>query len=407
MGKKVIQNPFRPGAGHRPPYLAGREAEKDQFQKLLAQEVITDNPILTGLRGVGKTVLSDELKALALASGWWWVGTDLSESASLTEDRIATRLIADLSVVCSQLVISRQQVSSLGFLPEEKEQVHTLGYETLWAYYQSRPGLTVDKLKAVLELVWALLPKDKVRGIVFAYDEAQNLADHAGQGEYPLSLVLELFQSVQAKEMRFMLFVVGLPTLYPKLIEARTWAERMFRVITLGQLTEEASREAIEKPIKDSQCPITPSPNMIGEMVSAAGGYPYFIQFIGREAYDVILQKHNKGEPLQLNISDITRKLDEDFFSGRWARATDRIRDLLRVIAELNTDEQEFTVQEIVATSKTLVGSGKIDSPFSASSVNQYLVKASDAGFVYKNRHGKYMFAVPLLGRFIRRQPAD
>lgn len=408
MSKKtVVPNPFRPGAGHRPPYLAGREAEKEEFQKLMVQEIITDNPIVTGLRGVGKTVLLDELKTIALTSGWWWVGTDLSESASLTEERIATRLIADLAVVTARLVVGQQQFRALGFAQEHKEQAITLNYETLIAYYNSRPGLTADKLKAVLELVWNALPKDTVRGIVFAYDEAQNLADHAGDKQYPLSLVLELFQSVQAKEMRFMLVLVGLPTLFPKLVEARTWAERMFHVITLGRLKDEASRAAIEKPIKDSKCPLVPTESMIGEMVAAAGGYPYFIQFIGREVYDVALQKYDKGEQLHISVSAITRKLDEDFFSGRWAKATDRVRDLLRVIAELEADEEEFTVQEIVTKSKALVSSSKIDAEFSSSSANQLLVKSITAGFVYKNRHGRYLLAVPLLGRFIRRQPAD
>ena len=76
-------NPFRPGAGHRPPYLAGRKHEKEEFNKLLEQRVITDNVVLTGLRGVGKTVLLDELKSAALSSGWLWVGTDMSESATI------------------------------------------------------------------------------------------------------------------------------------------------------------------------------------------------------------------------------------------------------------------------------------------------------------------------------------
>lgn len=315
--------------------------------------------------------------------------------------------MADLAVIASQLVVARRQVPTIGFSPEQKEQTLSLNYDTLSAYYGSRPGLTVDKLKAVLELVWNALPKDSVRGIVFAYDEAQNMADHAGDKQYPLSLVLELFQSVQAKGMRFMFVLVGLPTLFPKLVEARTWAERMFHVVTLGRLSDEASRSAIEKPIKDSKRPIVPTSTMIGEMAAAAGGYPYFIQFIGREVYDVALQKYHKGEPLHISIADITRKLDEDFFSGRWAKATDRIRDLLRVVAELETGENEFTVQEIVAKAKVLVVSGKISANFSSSYANQLLSKSIGAGFVYKNRHGRYLLAVPLLGRFIRRQPPD
>ena len=85
------ENPFRPGAGHRPPFLAGRDQEKTAFRRLLTQKTITDNAIVTGLRGVGKTVLLDVLKEIALSEHWWWVGTDMAESTSLTEDRIAIR----------------------------------------------------------------------------------------------------------------------------------------------------------------------------------------------------------------------------------------------------------------------------------------------------------------------------
>ena len=52
-------NPFRPGAGHTPPYLAGRQAERAEFQRLLSQTTILENMVMTGLRGVGKTVLLD------------------------------------------------------------------------------------------------------------------------------------------------------------------------------------------------------------------------------------------------------------------------------------------------------------------------------------------------------------
>ena len=47
-------NPFRPGAGHQPPYLAGRQSEKTEFARLLEQEIILENMVLTGLRGVGE-----------------------------------------------------------------------------------------------------------------------------------------------------------------------------------------------------------------------------------------------------------------------------------------------------------------------------------------------------------------
>ncbi len=89
-------NPFRPGAGHMPPYLAGRTSEHEEVRRILDQTIILENVILTGLRGVGKTVLLETLKPLAREKGWLWAGTDLSESISINEETTALRLITDL-----------------------------------------------------------------------------------------------------------------------------------------------------------------------------------------------------------------------------------------------------------------------------------------------------------------------
>jgi Cdc6-like AAA superfamily ATPase len=403
MSKKIFVNPFRPGAGHLPPYLAGREHEKEEFRGMLRQDAITSNPIVTGLRGVGKTVLLEELKQIAIQDGWYWVGTDMSESASLSEDRLAIRLLADLAVVSSGIVVHKEQREKMGLRPQREDVEVTLRYEFLHGIFEQTPGLVRDKLQAVLEMVAAFVPREK-RGIIFAYDEAQNMADHAETNEFPLSLLLDLFQSIQRKGIRFMLVLVGLPTLFPKLVEARTSAERMFHIIFLDRLQEEGSRAAIVKPIEKNGCPYPLSETLIASIVRESGGYPYFIQFICREVYDVALQKFEKGEPLLVSIPDIVRKLDTDFFAGRWSRATDRQRDLLHVIAAIPNSDTEFTVQEVVQEAQQLKSHGKLAASFSPSHVNQILNKLTAAGFVYKNRHGRYAFAVPLLGQFIRRQ---
>jgi hypothetical protein len=134
-------------------------------------------------------------------------------------------------------------------------------------------------------------------------------------------------------------------------------------------------------------------------IIDISGGYPYFIQFICREVYDVFIQQVGVGEAPGVPVEEIIRKLDTDFFAGRWARATDRQRELLGVIAQLDSSDSEFTVQEIVELSKKL-----LKKPFSSSHTNQMLSSLSENGLVYKNRHGKYSFAVPLLGQYIQRQ---
>lgn len=400
----VFPNPFRPGAGHMPPYLAGRQHETDVFLKLLHQSTIVDNMILTGLRGVGKTVLLDSLKPLAISNGWLWVGTDLSESASLTEERCALRLLTDLSVVTAVFPIETEEIRPIGFAAKSELITHRLGFEMLKALYDATPGLVADKLKHVLELAWTAVEKTHPKGIVFAYDEAQNLSDHNDKSEFPTSVLLDVFQSIQKKGIPFMLVLVGLPTLLPKLVLARTFAERMFHVEFLDKLNASASRDAILKPIQDAKCPVKMNESLIASIITMSQGYPYFIQFICREVFDFVIQQIGQGSDgdITIPVEEIARKLDSDFFAGRWARATDRQRDLLAVIAGLPNANDEFTVQDVVEKSASV-----LNKPFSSSHANQMLAALSDSGLVYKNRHGKYSFAVPLLGQFILRQAKE
>ncbi|MBI5195328.1 MAG: ATP-binding protein [Nitrospirae bacterium] len=385
-----------------PPYLAGRQKETNEFLQLLEQTTILDNMVLTGLRGVGKTVLLDKFKPLAIECKWLWVGTDLSESASVSEETIALRLITDLSVVTSNITIKREEKPALGFAAGKSVIDHKLNYNTLIDIFKSIPGLVSDKLKGIFELVWKSLKPYNARGIIFAYDEAQTMTDHAEKEQYPLSLLLDVFQSIQKKNIPFMLILTGLPTLFPKLVEARTFSERMFRVVFLDKLNRAESKDAIIKPIEDAKCPIKFNNDSIELIIRESGGYPYFIQFICREVYDVFLQKISDGKYPHVPIEEIIMKLDKDFFSGRWAKATDRQRELLAVIASLSNCQEEFTVQEVVEESKK-----HLTNSFSSSHVNQMLLSLTNAGLVYKNRHGKYSFAVPLMDRFILRQNID
>ncbi len=397
-----FSNPFRPGAGHAPPYLAGRHVEREEFARLLDQRTILDNLVLTGLRGVGKTVLLDTFKPLAVSRGWLWAGTDLSESTSVSEEHMATRLCTDLAPLTSSVVVATEERRRAGFGAETEAVAHTLGYQALIDLYGGTPGLALDKLKAVVRHAWrALSQTPGVRGIVFAYDEAQNLADQPAKDQYPLSLLLDAFQSLQKTGLPLMLVLTGLPTLFPKLVEARTFSERMFRVVFLKSLNADESEDAVRRPIEGAARPVRLSDDSVRTIVETSGGYPYFLQFICREVYDAFIQRLDKGERASVPVAEIERKLDTDFFAGRWARATDRQRDLLSVIARLESCDDEFTVQEVVEESRR-----SLDKPFSPSHVSQMLVALSAQGLVYKNRHGKYSFAVPLLGRFIARQAA-
>lgn len=393
-----FKNPYRPGAGHMPPYLAGREKEYAEFDRLLEQDEILDNLVLTGLRGVGKTVLLETFKPRAIEKGWRWSAADLSESASISETALAGRLLADLALVTTSASVAPAQGPRVGFAASTEPVDVPLTHDVLVEVYAQTPGLVSDKLKATLEFAWEQLRTQDDHRVVFAYDEAQNLADHAGKEQFPLSVLLDVFQSIQKKGIPFMLVLAGLPTLFPKLVDARTYAERMFRVMTLTRLTEEESREAILRPIEVAGCPVKLSSGSVELIIHESAGYPYFIQFIGREVYDVFIRQHADEEQKLVPVEAIQRKLDADFFAGRWARITDRQRELLWVVAQLERPDDEFTIAELTDKAQSLLLKG-----FSPSNANQMLASLAEKGMIYKNRLGKYSFAVPLLGRFILR----
>ncbi|MBN1478425.1 AAA family ATPase [Candidatus Sumerlaeota bacterium] len=383
-----------------PPHLAGRQRETSDFAEVLKQEVILDNVVLTGLRGVGKTVLLETFKPIAREAGWLWAGADLSESSSISEEMLGTRMLTDLAMVTASTGIEIDEINAPGLNAEVTHEQSRLNYDTLASLYNSTPGLSSDKLKRVLEVVWGGLSRRGHHGLIIAYDEAQNLSDHAEKNQYPLSVLLDVFQSIQRKGIPIMLVLTGLPTLFPKLVDARTFAERMFRVLFLERLRDRESREAILRPIDDEGCPVTFGDESVSRIVRLSGGYPYFIQFICREVFEAwIRQILEDREPLSIPEDEIIRKLDSDFFVGRWSRATDRQRDLLTVVAGLDSAGAEFSIQEVVEASK-----GRSSKPFSSSHVNQMFTSLANRGLIYKNRHGKYSFAVPLMDQFIRRQ---
>jgi hypothetical protein len=382
-----------------PPHLAGREGEYAGFDRLLEQDEILENLVLTGLRGVGKTVLLETFKPRATQRGWLWATADLSESASISETALAERLLADLALITSSATVTESEPpTQVGFsIPTEPREL-PLTHDILVKVYTGTPGLTSDKIKATLEFAWEHLRRQGEHKVIFAYDEAQNLTDHASKEQFPLSVLLDVFQSIQKKGIPFMLVLAGLPTLFPKLVDARTYAERMFRVMTLTKLSEDESREAIIKPIEVAGCPVNLTPDSVEVIIHESAGYPYFIQFICREVYDVFIRQHADEESKVVPIEAIQHKLDADFFAGRWAKITDRQRELLCAVAHLAHPDEEFTISELTEKTKTL-----LPKAFSPSHANQMLASLAEQGMIYKNRLGKYSFAVPLLGRFILR----
>ena len=137
-----------------------------------------------------------------------WIGSTLSETVSLTEHGFALQILKDLSAFTSN-------------------EPNGPDHDRLNDIYSSTPGLTADRIKAVLGAVAEYLPGQK---IVFAYDEVQNLSENAAKNQFPLAVLLDVFQAIQRQDLPYMLVLSGHSDLFFKMVETRTYAERMFRI---------------------------------------------------------------------------------------------------------------------------------------------------------------------------------
>ena len=139
----MSDNPYRPGAAHAPPYLAGRDAERREFSRLLKQAPILENLVLTGIRGIGKTVLLREaLRKDAVENGWIWVSSDISETVSVSENHLARRLLTDLNTFSADWEYAATERHPVGFTATSERQTIRFDYPTMMALFEQEPGLT-------------------------------------------------------------------------------------------------------------------------------------------------------------------------------------------------------------------------------------------------------------------------
>lgn len=399
--KSLIPNPFRPGAGQLPPVLAGRTMEERHFRSILQQRVVSQNILVTGLRGYGKTVLLSHIKKLSQKQNWLWVGNDLSESSSLTEDRLALRIITDIAETIGGIV-SRQNdaafSSSILDDLDEDPQENLLEchegriFELLKRHYERAPGLPSDKLKAVLLRCSSLASKAGASGIILAYDEAQCLTDHARRNEFPMSMLIETISALQKRDgvCPFLLVLSGLPQVFSALIETRTYTERMFHVISLDRLSRRDTYRALYEPLSEHIPPLQVTDDLLDKVITVSGGYPYLVQFLGKELVDGMLANGGMLHPEQFPSSEVIGRLESGMFAARWNRLSDKQREFLGILATRDTKRSnEFSAKD----AQRLARGNK---SFSTSYANQMMQALCEKGMLYRVRHGRYAFTVPL-----------
>jgi len=401
----LLENPYRPGAGHTPPFLAGRTREQERFKRTLREKAPSDNFLVMGLRGFGKTVLLVSMRQMAEHDGWLWVGNDLSESSSLSEERLALRILTDLSNTLTAKFEADISARCKGKTPVDTtaaaepadRQLHV--FDTLKSVYETTPGLPSDKLIAALNRATSIAARARLSGIILAYDEAQCLMDHVQTNEFPMSTLVECIGTIQkqAPLVPILLVLSGLPQVQDALTETRTYTERMFQVLHLDRLTRDETWQAITVPMADLMPPLYASKELLSKAVDLSGGYPYLIQFFGKELVEQLLENGGTLASAAFPTRDTLDRLDAGLFGARWSKTTDKQRDFLGLIARReNKARTEFTAQEIGGLSR--------DGDLSGAQATQMLNALCERGLIYRTRRGKFAFTVPMSEEMIIRR---
>jgi hypothetical protein len=400
----MANNPFRPGVGKPPPYLADREAQLKRFRRYLDDfPENRRNVRVTGLRGVGKTVLIKEYRKAARARGWIVVKRDLTPRLNEEAD-FATAITADLEGAIQELSVTARLGKFVTAARESVSAVIDLGEGVkvkIGAPTLARPAVLEDRIRdAMVKL--GLLARKAERGVLFLYDEAHVLYDRPRAGQFPLSALLSGFVEAQDRDedLPVMLVMSGLPPLATNLQAARSHSERLFKVEELGNLGLEGgagepspAAAALTRAVENSEISF---PLDVAERVAAdVSGYPYFIQWYGEALWDAA---DDAGldviEPRRYDIAReaIQNGLDTEFFEGRYEEAKRAEQATLRIAGSLGGEN--FRVGELVERISRL----------KPGAVLQSLNRLTQNNLIYRVRYGEYAYTAPLFGDFLRRR---
>ena len=390
-----IRNPYAPGAGQRPPELAGRDEQLAAFDVVLervARGRAERSLVLTGLRGVGKTVLLNALRSAAVRRGW---GTGKLEARP------------DLPLRRPLSSALHQAVRELGH-PEEEQRDHVLGVLRAFAERDAgrdaklrdrwSPGIDVpaargraDSGDIEIDLVELLtevggLSQDLGKGVAVFLDEMQDL------GPADVSALCAACHEISQSGLPVIVVGAGLPHLPAVLSASKSYSERLFAYQRIDRLSRDAADRALAAPAAEEDAEFTPEG--LEAMYAATGGYPYFIQAYGKTVWDLAPRSPITADDVAVAAPEAERELAVGFFGSRSERATPAERDYLRAMADADSGEDPVGA---VATADVAAVLGK--KPQSLSPARDALLKK---GLIYSGERGRIAFTVPHFGRYLR-----
>lgn len=385
-----IRNPFSPGAGAPPPELAGRDGVLEQAAVLFAR-VRHKRPeksfIMTGLRGVGKTVLLNEMDRMAREEGYRTIFLEASDQkplALLLVPQLRSllyeldRMAGAGNKVRRGLAVLKSFVGAIKFAFGDIE----LGLDIEPEQGTADSGdLEVDLPSLFMAVGEAA--EERHGAVAIIIDEIQFFT------KAELNALIMAMHKMQQRQLPLVLVGAGLPILPGLAGDAKSYAERLFSFPDIGPLTKDDAARALLGPVMDEG--VTFEPAALEEIFRLTKGYPYFLQEWGYQAWNQAESSPITLRLVQETTAQVVHRLDENFFRVRFDRLTDGEKKYLRAMAQLGQGPYrttDITVQLGVGSSTAL------------STVRSKLIRK---GMIYSPAHGLLNFSVPLFDEFMLR----
>ncbi|WP_067863507.1 ATP-binding protein [Nocardia shimofusensis] len=388
-----VRNPYAPGAGQRPPELAGRDKQLQAFDIVL-ERIARGRPersvVLTGLRGVGKTVLLNQLRSAAISRGW---GTGKIEARP--DQELRRPLSSALHMATRAVAMSHRNPERvddfLGILKAfALRATADKGMRDRW-----QPGIDVpavagraDSGDIEIDLVELLeeaaaLAGDIGVGMAIFIDEMQDL------GPADISAICGACHALSQEAAPLIVVGAGLPHLPAVLSASKSYSERLFSYHRIDRLDRESADQALLAPAEREEVKFTEE--ALEALYRKADGYPYFVQAYGKATWDQAPESPITAEDVEVAAPAAEEELAVGFFGSRYERATPAEREYMRAMADLSGDDGP------VATSAVAAELGR--KPASLSPARDGLIKK---GLIYSAERGTIGFTVPHFGRYLR-----
>ena len=391
-----FRNPYTPGAGMMPKYLAGRNTELESAeQRLLAIKAgyPARSVVYYGLRGVGKTVVLNAVAERAEDQGL------LSRHIEVTEK--SGSFIRSLSYACSAFVLSlsakKTLQNKLGKLisvirsftatwnPTDNTISFELDGEALSSATAGTGNLTNDLTEVMVELGRYAQKADTA--ICFCIDEIQ----YASEGE--LEALITAVHRVNQLGLPVIFFCAGLPKILKTMGDVKSYTERLFEFSRVDSLEIDSARKAIIEPAAELR--VAFEPKAVDAIIEQTNGYPYFIQEMCATIWENSSSKVITVDDVASNIATTNERLDNGFFRVRFNRCTPRQQEFL--VAMVQCGELPCTMANIAANMGI--------SP--TNRISTFRAQLIAKGLIYATGYGEVDFTVPKFDEFIKRTLPD